>query len=63
MNLPVFESQNPKTKKFGLDNMARRASQLWENVSKEVRNLISLTAFKKSIKEIHSPSIHTHTHA
>ena len=36
MNLPVFESQNPKTKKFGLDNMARRASQLWKMFRKKL---------------------------
>ena len=33
-NVHTFESQNPKTKKFGPHSIAYRASQLWEKVSK-----------------------------
>ena len=34
-NVHIFESQNPRTKKFGLDSIAYEASQLWKNVLKE----------------------------
>ena len=35
----LFESQNPRTKTFGLDHIPYRASQLWKNVHEEFRNL------------------------
>ena len=35
-NFHIFESQNPRTKKFGSDNIACRASHLWRNVSEEL---------------------------
>ena len=41
-NVHIFESQNPRKKKFGLDSIAYRASQLWKNVPKEIRNSTSL---------------------
>ena len=31
-NVHIFESQNPRTKKFGLDSIAYRASQFWKNL-------------------------------
>ena len=37
-NFLIFESQNPRTKKFGLDTIAYKASQLWKNDPKEIRN-------------------------
>ena len=46
----IFESQNPRTKTFGLDNIAYRAIQLWKNVPEEMRNSTSLPMFKKKIK-------------
>ena len=51
-NLHEFESQNPRTKKFGLDSIVYRASQLRENVQEEIRNPASLLIFKESIKTI-----------
>ena len=50
-NFHAFESQNPRTKKFGLDSIAYRASQLWKNVPEEIRNSASLLIFKESIKK------------
>ena len=41
-NFHIFESQNPRTKKFGLDSIAYRASQFWKNVPEEIRNSTSL---------------------
>ena len=49
-NVHIFESQNPRTKKFGLDSIAYRASQLWKNIPEEIRNSTSLLMFKKKIK-------------
>ena len=46
-NFHIFESQNPRTKKFGLDSIAYRASQLWKNVPEEIRNSTS-----KKIKKV-----------
>ena len=50
-NFHTFESQNPRRKKFGLDSIAYRASQLWKNVPEEIRNSTSLLIFKESIKK------------
>ena len=49
-NFHAFESQNPRTKKFGLDSIAYRDSQLWKNVPEEIRNSASLLIVKESIK-------------
>ena len=50
-NFHIFESQNPRTKTFGLD-ITYRASQLWNNVLEEIRNSTSLPMFKKKIKKV-----------
>ena len=50
-NFHGFESQNPRTKKFGLDTIAYRASQLWKNLPEEIRNSSSLLIFKGSVKK------------
>ena len=46
-NFHIFESQNPRTEKFGLDSIAYRTSLLWKNVPEEIRNSTSLPMFKK----------------
>ena len=51
-NFHIFESQNPRKKKFGLDSIVYRATQLWKNVPEEIRNLTSLPMFKKKIKKV-----------
>ena len=51
-NFYIFQSENPRAKKFGLDSIAYRASQLWENVPEEIRNSTSLPMFKKKIKKV-----------
>ena len=50
-NFHIFESQNLRTKKFGLDNIAYRASQLWKKVPEEIRNSTWLSIFRKKIKK------------
>ena len=49
-NVHIFESQNPRTKRFGLDSIAYRASQLWKNVPEEIRNLTPFPMFKKKLR-------------
>ena len=51
-NFHSFESQNPKTKKFDLDSIAYRASQLLKNVPKKIRNSASLLIFTESLKKV-----------
>ena len=46
-NFHTFESQNPRTKKFGLDSIAYRASQFWKNVPEEIRNSASFLISKE----------------
>ena len=36
-NFHIFESQNPRTKTFGLNSVAYGANQLWKNVPDEIR--------------------------
>ena len=51
-NFHIFESENPRTKRFGLDCIAYRPSQLWKNVPVEIRNSNSLTVFKEKIRKV-----------
>ena len=46
-NFHIFESQNPRTKKFGLDSIACRDSQLWKKVPEEIINSTSLLCFRR----------------
>ena len=46
----ICESQNIRTKKFGLDSIAYAASQIWKNVPEDIRNSTSLPMFKKKKK-------------
>ena len=51
-NFHIFQSQNPRTKTFGLDSIAYRASQLWKTFPEEIRTSTSLPMFKKKIKKV-----------
>ena len=51
-NFHISESQISRSKKFGLDSIAYRASQLWKNVPEEIRNSTPLAMFKKKIKKV-----------
>ena len=52
INFHIFESQNLRTKNFGLDSIQYRASQLWKNVPEEIGNSTSLPILKKKIKKV-----------
>ena len=45
-NFHIFESQNPRRKKFSLDSIAYRTSHLWKNVPEEIKNSRSVPVFK-----------------
>ena len=49
-NFYLFESQNPRTKWFGLDYIAYRASQIWQTVRTEMRDSILPKIFKHKVK-------------
>ena len=51
-NFHIFESENPRAKRFSLDCTAYRASQLWNNFSVEIRNSNSRAIFKEKIKKV-----------
>ena len=51
-NFHIFESQNCRTKKFGLDGIAYRATQLWKNVPEEIRNSTPLPVFKEKRRKV-----------
>ena len=44
----LFESQNPRTKRYGQDCIAYRASQIWQTFPIEIRDSISLKIFKQN---------------
>ena len=44
---------NPKTKKYGTDTVAGKASQLWSTLPMRYKNLPSLDLFKSEIKRWH----------
>ena len=41
-NVHLFECQNPRTKRYGLDCIAYRVSQIWQTVAIEIKDSISL---------------------
>ena len=41
-NVHLFECQNPRTKRYGLDCIAYRVSQIWQTVPIEIKDSISL---------------------
>ena len=45
-NPNLFESQNPKTKRYGLYCIAYIVSQIWKTISIVIRDSISLKTFK-----------------
>ena len=49
-NVYLFESQNSRPKRYGLDCIAYRASQIWKTFSIEGRDSISLKILKREIK-------------
>ena len=49
-NFHIFQTENPRSLKYGLDAIPYRASQLWKQVPTDIREAASLTLFKNRIK-------------
>ena len=49
-NFSVFQSQNPRSNRYGLDAIAYRASQLWQMLPSDIKNAPTIYIFKKKIK-------------
>ena len=49
-NFHIFQTENPRSLKYGLDAIPYRASQLWQQVPTDIREAASLTLFKNRIK-------------
>ena len=49
-NFHIFQTENPRSLKYGLDAIPYRASQLWQQVPIDIREAASLALFKNRIK-------------
>ena len=49
-NFHIFQTENPHSLKYELDAIPYRASQLWQQVSTDIREATSLTLLKNCIK-------------
>ena len=49
-NFHIFQTDNPRSLKNGLDAILYRASQLWQQVLIDIREAASLALFKNCIK-------------
>ena len=48
-NFHIFQNENPRSLKYGLDVFPYRTSQLWQQVPTDIREAASLTLFKNCI--------------
>ena len=48
-NFHIFQTENPRSLKYGLDATPYRASQLWQQVPIDTRETASLSLFKNRI--------------
>ena len=49
-NFHFFQTENPRSLKYGLDAIPYRASQLWQQVAIDICEAASLNLFKNRIK-------------
>ena len=49
-NFHIFQAENPRSLKHGLDAISYRANQLWQQVPIDIREAASLALFKNRIK-------------
>ena len=49
-NMHIFQTKSPRSLKYGLDNFRYRASQLWQQVPIDIREVAFLALFKNRIK-------------
>ena len=53
-NPRILASKHKSTIKHGINTIAFRGSQIWQNIPSEIRNSESLSLFKSNIKQIQS---------
>ena len=49
-NIHIFQTENPRSLKYGLDAIPYRTRQHWQQVPIDIREAVSLTLFKNRIK-------------
>ena len=49
-NFHIFQTEHPRSLRYGFDAIPYRASQLWKQVPTDIREAASLTLFKNRIK-------------
>ena len=49
-NFHIFQTENPRSLKYGLDAIPYCASQFWQQVPIDIREAASIALFKNSIK-------------
>ena len=49
-NFHIFQTENPRSLKYGFDAIPYRASQLWQQVPIDIRGAAFLALFKNRIK-------------
>ena len=49
-NFHIFQTENPRPLKYGLDALPYCVSQLWQQVPIDIGEAVSLTLFKNRIK-------------
>ena len=57
-NPRILASKHKSTIKYGINTIAFRGSQIWQNIPLEIRNSESLSLFKSNIKQIQSLPCH-----
>ena len=50
-NPRILESKHKSTIKYGINTIAMRGPQIWQNISLEIRNWESLSLFNSNIKQ------------
>ena len=55
-NPRILASKHKSTIKYGINIIAFRGPQIWQNIPLEIRNSESLSIFKSNIKQIQSLS-------
>ena len=50
----LLAPKHKSTIKYGINTIAFRSSQIWQNIPSEIRNSESLSLFKSNIKQIQS---------
>ena len=53
-NPRILASKHKSTIKYGINTIAFRGPQIWQNIPLEIRNSESLSLFKSNIKQIQS---------